>query len=109
MGMVIKRFDVYLVNLGIDVQSDIQKVRPCLIISPDEMNDNIATVLIAPMTSLKRDYPTRVLCMFQGKDTQIVLDQMRSVNKTRLVKRLGQVSLSTQKTVLAVLSELFAQ
>lgn len=109
MGMVTKRFDVYLVNLGMDIHNNIQKIRPCLIISPDEMNDTIATVLIAPMTSLKRDYPTRVLCLFQGKDTQIVLDQIRSVDKTRLVKRLGQVSLSTQKTVVAVLSELFAQ
>ena len=107
--MVVKRFEVYLVNLDPTVGSEIQKTRPCLIISPDEMNDPIATVIIAPMTSKGRDYPTRVNCQFQGKDGQAVLDQIRTVDKLRLVKKLGKVSASTQNKVLAVLAEMFAE
>jgi mRNA interferase MazF len=108
MGMVIKRFDVYLVNLDPTVGSEIQKKRPCLVISPDEMNRHIATVIIAPMTTKGRPYPTRVTCNFEGKDGQIVLDQIRTVDKTRLVKRLGKISAQEQNEVLAVLAEMFA-
>ncbi len=107
--MVIHRFDVFLVNLDPTLGKEIQKTRPCLIISPDEMNDYIATVIIAPMTTKGRDYPTRVPCKFEGKDGQIVLDQIRTVDKSRLVKRLGKISLSTQKKVLIVLSEIFSE
>jgi mRNA interferase MazF len=107
--MVVKRFEVYLVNLDPTVGSEIQKTRPCLIISPDEMNDHIATVIVAPMTTKGRDYPTRVNCQFQGKDGQIVLDQIRTVDKLRLVKKLGKVDQSTQSDVLAVLVEMFAE
>jgi mRNA interferase MazF len=85
-----------------------KKTRPCLIISPDEMNRNIATVITAPMTSKTRDYPSRVNCVFDGKEGQIVLDQIRTVDKERLVKKLGTVSESAQKKVLMVLSEMFA-
>jgi len=74
--MVVKRFDVYLVNLDPTIGSEVKKTRPCLIISPDVMNRYIATVIIAPMTTKGRPYPTRVECSFQGKDGQIVLDQM---------------------------------
>jgi mRNA interferase MazF len=107
--MVIKRFDVYLVNLDPTVGSEIQKTRPCLVISPDQMNRYIATVIIAPMTTKGRSYPTRVACQFQGKDGQIVLDQIRTVDKTRLVKRLGRIDEDTQAEVLGVLAELFAE
>ena len=107
--MVAKRFDVYLVNLDPTLGSEIQKTRPCLIISPDEMNNHIATVILAPMTTRGRDYPTRVICNFQGKDGQIVLDQIRTVDKIRLVKKLGKINASTQKEVLAVLMEMFAE
>ena len=109
MEMVVKRFQVYLVNLDPTIGSEIRKTRPCLIISPNEMNRHIATVVIAPMTTQGRSYPTRVACRFQGKDGQIVLDQLRTVDKARLIKRLGQISVSTQKGVLAVLAEMFAQ
>ena len=109
MDMVVKRFDVYLVNLDSTLGSEIQKTRPCLIISPDEMNDNIATVIVAPMTTKGRDYPTRVNCQFQGKDGQVILDQIRTVDKIRLVKKLGKISASTQEEVLAVLMEMFAK
>jgi mRNA interferase MazF len=107
--MVVHRFDVYLVNLDPTIGLEIQKTRPCLIISPDEMNKHIATVIIAPMTTKGRDYPTRVSCKFEGKEGQIVLDQIRTVNRLRLVKRLGKINASTQKEVLLVLSEMFAE
>jgi mRNA interferase MazF len=107
--MVVHRFDVYLVNLDPTLGKEIQKTRPCLIISPDEMNKYIATVIIAPMTTKGRDYPTRVVCKFEGKEGQIVLDQIRTVDKLRLVKRLGKINASTQKEVLLVLSEMFAE
>lgn len=107
--MVVRRFEVYLVNLDPTLGSEIQKTRPCLIISPDEMNDHIATVIVAPMTTKGRDYPTRVNCQFEGKEGQIVLDQIRTVDKIRLVKRLGKITASTQKDVLVVLMEMFAK
>ena len=107
--MVTKRFEVYLINLDPTVGSEIKKMRPCLIISPDEMNTHIATVIVAPMTTKGRAYPTRVSCKFQGKDGQIVMDQIRTVDKTRLAKRLGTISAATQKAVLAVLAEMFAE
>jgi mRNA interferase MazF len=107
--MVAKRFEVYLVSLDPTVGSEIRKTRPCLIISPDEMNRHIATIIVAPMTTRGQSYPTRVACRFQGKDGQVVLDQIRTVDKTRLVTRLGRISLSAQKAVLAVLAEMFAE
>jgi mRNA interferase MazF len=107
--MVVKRFEVYLVNLDPTLGSEIQKTRPCLIISPDDMNAYIHTVIVAPMTTQGRDYPTRINCLFQGKDGQIVLDQIRTVDKTRLVKKLGRIEVEFQKQVLAVLAELFAE
>lgn len=107
--MVAKRFEVFLINLDPTVGSEIQKTRPCVIISPDEMNRHIATVIVAPMTTKGQTYPTRVACQFQGKDGQIVLDQIRTVDKTRLTRRLGQISSSEQKAVLDTLAEMFAE
>ncbi len=107
--MVIQRFEVYLVNLDPTVGKEIKKIRPCLVISPEEMNSYVATVIIAPMTTKGCDYPTRVKCRFGGKDGQIVLDQLRAIDKPRLVKKLGKISLKTQKEVLSVLLELFAE
>lgn len=109
MAMVVKRFDIYLVNLDPTVGSEIQKTRPCLVISPDEMNRYIATVIVAPMTTQGRDYPTRVACEFQGRDGQIVLDQIRTVDKVRLVRRLGRIDTATQKEILSSLAEMFAE
>ena len=108
MGMGVKRFDVYLVSLDPAVGREIKKTRPCLVVSPDEMNSHIATVIVAPMTTKGRDYPTRVACRFQGKAGQIVLDQLRTVDKARLVKRLGRVSARAQRAVLEILNEMFA-
>lgn len=107
--MVVNRFDVYLINLDPTIGSEIKKTRPCLVISPDEMNSYIATVIVAPMTTKGRPYPTRVLCRFQDKDGQVVLDQIRTVDKSRLVRRLGRITKLTQADVLNVLAEMFAE
>jgi mRNA interferase MazF len=109
MGMVVKLFDVFLVNLDPTIGSEIQKTRPCVVISPDEMNRHIATVIVAPMTTKGQTYPTRVTCQFQGKDGQIVLDQIRTVDKTRLVKCIGKISADEQKTVFDTLADMFAE
>jgi mRNA interferase MazF len=108
MAMVVKRFDVYLANLDPTVGSEIQKTRPCLVISPDEMNHNIRTVIIAPMTSSPKDYPTRVSCTFRKKSGQIVLDQIRTIDKKRLIKKLGTVDSKAQLDTISILQRLFA-
>jgi mRNA interferase MazF len=106
--MEVKRFDVFLVNLDPTVGREIKKTRPCLIISPDEMNQFISTVIIAPMTTKGRDYPTRVDCRFKGKAGQVVLDQIRTIDKIRLVKKLGRIDAVYQGKTLALLQEMFA-
>jgi mRNA interferase MazF len=106
--MVVKRFEVYLVSLDPTVGREIRKTRPCLVISPDESNRYIATVIVAPMTTKGRDYPTRVNCPFNGKDGQVVLDQIRTIDKSRLVHKLGEIDLKTRTDVLSVLAEMFA-
>ena len=108
MGMEIKRFDVFLVNLDPTIGHEIKKTRPCLIISPDEMNRNISTVIVAPMTTKGRKYPTRISCGFQGIKGQIILDQIRTIDKERLVKKLGVISKAAQKKTLNVLQEMFS-
>jgi mRNA interferase MazF len=108
MGMEIKRFDVLLVSLDPTMGHEMRKTRPCLVISPDEMNRNISTVIMAPMTTKGNNYPTRIPCTFQGVRGQIVLDQIRTVDKIRFVRKLGKISPKTQKTVLNRLAELFA-
>ena len=98
-----------LVTLDPTVGSEIRKTRPALVVSPDEMNAHIATVIIAPMTTKGRSYPTRVPCTFQGKSGNVVLDQLRTVDKARLVKRLGRLDAATSDAVLATLAELFEE
>jgi mRNA interferase MazF len=106
--MVVRRFDVYLINLDPTIGSEIRKARPCLIISPDEMNRFIRTAIVAPMTTKGTDYPTRVSVKFQNKRGQIVLDQIRTVDKSRLVSRLGKIDRQVQAEVLSVMAEMFA-
>jgi mRNA interferase MazF len=108
MAMVVNRFDVYLINLDPTVGSEIQKTRPCLIISPDEMNRHIRTVIVAPMTTAGKDYPTRISCKFKRKKGQIVLDKIRTIDKKRLIKKLGSINPETQLEVISVLQRLFA-
>ncbi len=103
-----RRFDVHLISLDPTKGSEIRKTRPCVIISPDEMNKHIRTVIIAPMSSTIKNYPTRVTTTFQGKKGQIVLDQIRAVDKSRLIKNLGIISKAAEEKVLGVMQEMFA-
>jgi mRNA interferase MazF len=107
--MEVRRFDVWLINLDRTIGSEIRKTRPCLVVSPEEMNRHIGTVMVAPMTTKGRPYPTRVPCRFQGKTGHLVLDQLRTVDKARLAKRLGQITAKTQQATLAILAEMFAE
>lgn len=107
MAVVASRFEVHLVDLSPTVGHEIQKTRPCLIVSPDEMNHSLGTVIIAPLTSKGRNYPTRVPLEFQGKTGRVVLDQIRTIDKTRLIKRLGKIADVTQKSVCQLLQEMF--
>ena len=102
------RYEVYLVNLDPTIGSEIKKTRPCVIISPNEMNRNISTIIIAPLTSTKRSYPTRVNCKVQSKEGQIVLDQIRTVDKRRLIKKIDSINKRTQLKIQQVLTEMFA-
>lgn len=108
MGMVVKRFDVFLINLDPTQGAEIKKTRPCLVVSPDDLNRHISTVIVAPMTTKGRTYPTRVPCNFQGKSGEVVLDQLRTVDKTRLLKKLGRLDAKAQAQVLLILGELFS-
>lgn len=105
--MEVNRFDVFLVALDPTIGHEIRKTRPCTVVSPDEMNHNIGTVIIAPMTSKGRHYPTRVPCTFQGVEGQVVLDQIRTVDKGRLTKKLGRLSPATGEHMLDILSDMF--
>lgn len=109
MAVAVNRFEVYLVSLDPSVGSEIRKTRPCLIVSPDEMNRHIRTVMVAPMTTKGRPYPTRVRCRFGGKTGQVVLDQLRTVDIARLVRKLGRIDKRTGSAALAVLQEMLAQ
>jgi mRNA interferase MazF len=103
MGMVINRFEVYLIRLDPVVGSEIQKTRPCLVVSPNELNRHIRTVIVAPMTTKAHPYPTRISCRFQAKDGQIVLDQIRTVDRARLIKKLGKINSETAGRVVKAL------
>ena len=104
--MEIGQYEVFLINLDPTIGHEIKKTRPCVVISPDEMNTNIQTVIIAPMTTKSHDYPTRLKLKFQDKTGWIVLDQIRTVDKRRLVKRLGRITKSDAERVKRVIKEM---
>ncbi len=106
--MVVERFHILLVRLDPTTGAETAKTRPCVVVSPDELNRALATVIIAPMTTVCRHWPTRVKIKFQGKVGEIALDQIRAVDKSRLVKRLGKLDAETTHAVLDTLGELFA-
>jgi mRNA interferase MazF len=108
MEMVIERFSIFLVRLDPTAGAETAKTRPCIVVSPDELNRSVATVIIAPMTSVRRGWPTRIKITFQGKTGEIALDQIRAVDKIRFVKRLGKLDSETANAVLDTLGELFA-
>ena len=103
------RGDVYLIQLDPTRGSEIRKMRPCLVVSPDELNAHLRTVIVAPMTTGGHPYPFRVACRFEKKQGHAVLDQLRTVDSERLVKRLGTLSSATLGTVLDRLQEMFAR
>jgi len=103
------RDEIWLVSLDPTQGSEMRKTRPSLVISPDEMNRHLRTVLIAPMTTVERPYPTRVSLTFQGKRGQVALDQIRAVDRQRLVRRIGKASSATAQAVSGVLIEMFAR
>ena len=106
--MVMSRGEVHLVRLDPTAGSEIRKTRPCLIVSPDELNAHLQTVVIAPMTTSGRAYPWRIRCKFQNRSGYVVLDQLRTVDRERFVKRLGVLSAATLSEVLHGLQEMFA-
>ncbi|HUE73015.1 MAG TPA: type II toxin-antitoxin system PemK/MazF family toxin [Pirellulaceae bacterium] len=106
--MEVARFDVVLVTLDPTVGSELKKTRPCLVVSPNEMNRPLRTVIVAPMTTQRKPYPSRVPCRFQGTNGFIVLDQIRTVDKTRVVKKLGRISPRSSEAALSVLREMFS-
>jgi mRNA interferase MazF len=103
-----RRHQVWLVTLDPAHGAEIQKTRPCLVVSPDEMNRHLRTVIIAPMTTVTRPYPTRVAVRFQGKRGQVALDQLRAVDQQRLVRKLAEITARTAQDVSATLVEMFA-
>lgn len=107
--MVALRFDVFLVVLDPTVGHEVRKTRPCVVISPDDLNTQVDTVIVAPMTTAERTYPWRVDCRFQGKRGQIMLDQMRTADSVRLVRRLGRLDRVTQSATLSALADMFVE
>ena len=106
---MVKRFDVFLVNLDPTIGVEIKKTRPCVVVSPDELNAHIGTVIVAPMTTVFRaHYPFRATCVFQGKEGQVVLDQLEAIDKKRLVKELGKIKEAEQKEVLQILQKMYS-
>jgi mRNA interferase MazF len=107
-ALTVARFEVHLVRLDPTRGSEIRKTRPCVVISPDEMNRHLHTVIVAPMTTQGRTYPTRIPVTFLGTDGHVVLDQIRTVDKVRLTRHLGALDQVTALSVLDVLGEMFA-
>ena len=104
--MVINQYEIYLINLDPTIGHEIKKSRPCVIISPNEINHNIENVIIAPMTTAGKDYPSRVKLKFKGKEGWIVLDQIRTVDKIRLIKKLGNIEINTIRKVKKIIKEM---
>lgn len=105
---MVKRFDIFLLNLDEIISNDAKNTRPCVVISPNEMNFHIDSVIIAPISSITRKYPTRILFDFLGKKRAVVLDQIQTVEKSRLTKKIGEIEIQTQSEILETLQELFA-
>ena len=106
---MVSRFDVFLINLDSDASGDARNTRPGVVISPDEANRNLSTVIIAPLSATKTPYPTRVAVDFLNSKRFIVLDQIRAVDRTRLVKRIGEIEPPFRQQTLERLKELFAE
>lgn len=104
--MVIKQYEIYLLNLDPTIGSEMKKTRPCVIISPDEINNYLNNVIIAPLTSTIKNYPSRVKIEFEGKVGEIVLDQIKTIDKSRIIKKMGKVEKPVIKNIKQVLKEM---
>jgi len=105
--MIVQQYDVFIVNLDPTVGREIKKTRPCVIISPDEMNRYLDTVVIAPITSQSKNYPTRVMIDLEGQKNWVVIDQIRTIDKSRLTKNIGSLSQKETSTIKHVIRETF--
>jgi len=103
----VRRGDVFLVSLDPARGGEIQKTRPCVVVSPDELNSYLRTFIVAPLTTGGHSYPFRIPCRFEGRSGYIVIDQIRTIDRERLVRRLGKLSPSTLGRILAILQEMF--
>lgn len=107
-GSPVSQFEVYVIELDPTVGTEIKKTRPCVVVSPDAINRNLTTVIVAPLTHSIRDFPSRLACYFNREDGQIVLDQIRSVDKKRLKKKIGKIDTQTSELVKTVLQTMFS-
>lgn len=108
MALVVERFQIYLVALDPTQGSEIRKTRPCIVVSPDPINRNLGTVIVAPMTTTTRNYPSRVAVSFKGKTGEVALDQIRAIDKSRLLKKVGVLQGRTAADVSAALVAMFS-
>lgn len=106
---MVRRFEVYLVNLDAAPSKDAKNTRPCVVISPDEMNANVNHVIIAPISASQSNYPTRIPVELLKNKRSIIVDQIRTVDKNRLVKKIGEIDKSAQKQTLDCLQDMFAE
>ena len=104
-----RQYDVYLINLDPTIGHEMKNMRPCVVLSPDEMNDNIGTVIIAPMTTKSHDYPLRVGIDFEGKSGLVVLDQIRTIDKKRVMKRLGKIKEKEIRKIKKIIMEMLVE
>jgi mRNA interferase MazF len=107
-GSAVSQFEVYVIELDPTVGTEIKKTRPCVVVSPDAINKNLTTVIVAPLTHTFRDFPSRVTCNFNKEDGQVVLDQIRSVDKKRLIKKIGKIDAATGEHIKIVLQTMFS-
>lgn len=105
---LVRRFDIFFIELDPTIGSEINKTRPCIIISPDEMNNALNTVIVAPLTSTIRNYPMRINCIVQGKQGQIALDQLRTIDKSRLKNRIENLNQETQNKLINTIIAMFS-
>jgi len=107
--MEVKQYDIYWVNLDPTIGREMKKTRPCLILSPDEMNENIGTVIVAPLTSNKRQYPSRVSCSIAGKTGMIAIDQIKTIDRKRLQKKIGVINKQVILKVKQIINEMLVK
>lgn len=105
--MKLRQYQIVIVNLDPTVGSEIKKTRPCVIISPDEINENLKTIVIAPKTSTKRNYPTRVKASINNKDTRIAIDQIRTIDKKRIIDVIGELKTKEVREVKSIIKRTF--